>query len=139
MIRKADMLREQEVSSFVAWTQQILKVAITTNWLGNFLAVITIVAFTVVSLLGSTAGGSVTTARIFAVIATIELISEPLLMLGQQVGQLVTAWASFNRIEQFLLLGEKDITDAQDDNEFNAEATDIKMVSSSTFTPCRSY
>ena len=107
IIRKAETLREVELSAFVGWIKQILKVSITTNWLGNFLALVTVSTYTIVSLYSPEGGAAVTTAKIFTVISTIDLISEPLLTLGQQWGSMVTAWASFKRIEDFLLCEEK--------------------------------
>ena len=110
IIRKAEKLRDIELSAFVGWVKEVLKVSITTNWLGNFLALVTVGTFTVVSLYSPGSGSAVTTAKIFTVISTIDLISEPLLMLGQQWGSMVTAWASFKRIETFLLCEEKAIS-----------------------------
>jgi ATP-binding cassette subfamily C (CFTR/MRP) protein 1 len=81
---KAVDMRETEVVALITWIMQILKVSIATNWLNNFLALVTVATFTVVSIFSQNGGGAVTTARIFTVISTILLISMPLLMLGQQ-------------------------------------------------------
>lgn len=89
------------------WVKEVLKVSIATNWLGNFIALVTIITYTVVSLYSTTEGGAVTTAKVFTVISTIKIISEPLLMFGQRLGAMVTAWASFKRIEDFLLCDER--------------------------------
>jgi ATP-binding cassette subfamily C (CFTR/MRP) protein 1 len=105
---KAVHLRQTEINALVAWIVEILKVSIATNWLGNFLSLITVTTFTLVSIYSRNSGGQVTTAGVFAVISTIQLISNPLLMLGQRWSSLVTAWASFKRIEDFLLCDEKE-------------------------------
>lgn len=107
MISKAVDMRAAEIKALRKWLVELLKVSIVTNWLSSFLGLVTIITFTVVSLY-TTGGNSVTTAKVFSVITVIQLISEPLLMLGQQWGKIVTAWASFNRIEVFLLREEKD-------------------------------
>jgi ABC-type multidrug transport system fused ATPase/permease subunit len=98
-------MRTDEVAALVKWIIEVLKVSIITNWLAHFLSLLTIVTFTLVSLY--TSGEGVTTARIFTVVATIELISMPLLNLGQKIGSLVTAWASLKRIEEFLMMEER--------------------------------
>jgi ABC-type multidrug transport system fused ATPase/permease subunit len=106
----ANSMRNDEMNAFVAWVKQVLKVSIMTNWLSHGLALMTVTAFTLVVLFtgGDVGGqGGVTTARIFTVISTIELISTPLLELGQKLGSLLTAWASLKRIEGFLMDGEK--------------------------------
>ncbi|ORY27634.1 P-loop containing nucleoside triphosphate hydrolase protein [Naematelia encephala] len=105
--QKAESLRAAEIQALIVWIKEILKISIVTNWLGNFLALITIIVFTVVSLFTSGTNDGVTTARIFAVISVISLISEPLLMFGQRIGSITTAWASFKRIEEFLLCEER--------------------------------
>ena len=102
----ADGMRHAEIDAFIRWVKEILKVSILTNWLAHFLALLTVTTFTLVTLFRGDTGG-VTTARIFTVISTIDLISMPLLELGQKMGSLLTAWASLKRIEGFLLDGEK--------------------------------
>lgn len=100
-------MRKEEVAALVKWIMEILKVSIATNWLASFMSLVTVTAFTLVSLYSGTAG--VTTARVFTVISTIELISWPLLNLGQKLGGLVTAWACLKRIEAFLLQEERQL------------------------------
>ncbi|KAK8847661.1 hypothetical protein IAR55_005520 [Kwoniella newhampshirensis] len=104
---RAEAFRASEISALRAWIVEILKVSIATNWLGNFLSLVTVATYTVVALLSSEGGGAVTTAKVFTIVSTITLISEPLLMLGQHMGALVSAWASVKRIETFLLQDEK--------------------------------
>lgn len=112
----ANGMRNDEMNAFTGWVKQILKVSILTNWLSHGLALMTVTTFTLVTLFkggdgnagaGGGGEGGVTTARIFTVISTIELISMPLLDLGQKMGALLTAWASLKRIEGFLLDSEK--------------------------------
>ncbi|KAK4687233.1 hypothetical protein P7C73_g2882, partial [Tremellales sp. Uapishka_1] len=122
----AESLRNSEIDALVAWVKEILKVSIATNWLGNFLALVTIVTFTVVSLVSANAGGDVTTAKVFAVISTISLISEPLLMLGQRMGNIVSAWASVKRIETFLLEEEKNLEVWRDVDE-EGDTDDLEL------------
>jgi ATP-binding cassette subfamily C (CFTR/MRP) protein 1 len=104
---KADALREAEMVVLVRWRKQVLKVSIATNWLGSFLALLTVSTYTVVSLYSTTATNGVTTAKIFTVTSTVTIISEPLLLLGQRMGQILSAWASVKRIQEFLLLEEQ--------------------------------
>lgn len=97
-------LRDNEIYCLRKWIKEILKVSIVTNYISNFLSLITVTTYTLISLFG---GGGVSTAKIFTTVTTIALISEPLLMLGQQLGNIVSAWASWKRIEEFLLSEEK--------------------------------
>jgi ATP-binding cassette subfamily C (CFTR/MRP) protein 1 len=97
-------LRDHEIQCLRNWIKEILKVSIFTNYNSNFLSLITVTTYTLVSLFG---GGGVSTAKIFTTVTTIALISEPLLMLGQQLGNIVSAWASWKRVEEFLLSEEK--------------------------------
>lgn len=103
----ADGMRNDEMNAFVRWVKEILKVSILTNWLANFLSLVTVMTFTLLTILKPGATEGISTARIFTVISTIDLISGPLLDLGQKMGSLLTAWASLKRIEGFLLDGEK--------------------------------
>lgn len=103
---KAIQLRDAEVSAEVAFIVQVLKASLATNWLANFLSLTTITTFTLVSLFAAHGGSGVTTAKVFTVISTISLISDPLLMLGQNFSSLVSACASFMRIQNFLLAAE---------------------------------
>ena len=125
IVHKAEELRMREIKALIGWIKEILKVSITTNWLGNFLALIQIITYTVVSLYSSDAGSGVTTAKIFTVISTITIISEPLLMLGQQFGSIVTAWASFKRIEEFFLCDER--TESSRETPLLTESENVKM------------
>lgn len=110
---KAVQLRDAEVSAQVTFIVQVLKAALATNWLSNFLSLTTITTFTLVSLFAAHGSGGVTTAKVFTVITTIGLISDPLLMLGQNFSSLVSACASFMRIQSFLLAAESE--DPHDD------------------------
>lgn len=107
IFKKGIAMREVEMKGLIGWVKEILLIAVVTNWLGNFLALATVITFSVVSLYTASADQGVTTAKIFAVVSTITIISSPLLMLGQQIGGLLSAWASFKRIERFLLEAER--------------------------------
>ena len=102
--KTAFSLREEEIHCLRQWIKEILKVSIVTNYNSNFLSLITITTYTLVSLFGD---GGISTSKIFTTVTTIALISTPLLMLGQQLGNIVSAWASWKRIEEFLLSEEK--------------------------------
>jgi ABC-type multidrug transport system fused ATPase/permease subunit len=104
IIKTALELRDSEIHCLREWVKDILKVAIFTNYNANLLNLITVTTYTLVSLFG---GRGVSTAKIFTTVTTIALISEPLLMLGQQLGNIVSAWASWKRVEEFLLSEEK--------------------------------
>ncbi|WWD21405.1 hypothetical protein CI109_105890 [Kwoniella shandongensis] len=106
--RRGVEFRSNEISAQLGWIVEILKVSIATNWLGNFLNLVTVITFTVASLYSAQGGGAVTTAKIFTIVSTITLISDPLLMLGQRLGAIVSAWASLKRIEEFLLEDERE-------------------------------
>ncbi|ORX34001.1 P-loop containing nucleoside triphosphate hydrolase protein [Kockovaella imperatae] len=106
VIKTAVDMRKDEIDKLKYWIREILKVSIMTNWLGGFLNLITIITFTVVSIYTSNAN-NVNTAKIFTVVSTISIISEPLLMLGQQLSSMVSAYASLKRIETFLMLEER--------------------------------
>jgi ATP-binding cassette subfamily C (CFTR/MRP) protein 1 len=97
-------LREHEIYCLRKWIKEILKVSIVTNYNSNFLSLITVITYTLVSLFGN---GGISTSKIFTTVTTIALISTPLMMLGQQLGNIVSAWASWKRIEEFLLSEEK--------------------------------
>jgi ATP-binding cassette subfamily C (CFTR/MRP) protein 1 len=104
---RAEDLRETEITALIKWIIEILRVSIVTNWLGNFLSLVTVSTYTVVSLYTGDGQGGVSTAKVFTIVSTITLISNPLLMLGQNMGQIVSAWASVKRVEEFLLQDEK--------------------------------
>jgi ABC-type multidrug transport system fused ATPase/permease subunit len=127
VIGKAEGLREKELAGYIKFVVQALKVSIATNWLGNFLALVTVITFTVVSLYSDQGGDAVTTAKIFTVITTITLISDPLLMLGQQVGNIIQAWASFKRIEEFLLCAEKQEINVETAITADAKVEDLSI------------
>jgi len=93
---------------------------VATNWLGTFFALLTIITYTVASFYSSQGTNAVTTAKIFTVTSTISLISEPLLVVGQHIARLLTTWASFKRIEEFLLCAERSIPDVYDESEGDA-------------------
>ena len=124
VIKTAVEMRRDEIEKLKVWIREILKVSIMTNWLGNFLNLTSIITFTVVSIY-SASPDQVNTAKIFTVVSTINIISEPLLMLGQRLGSLLTAWASLKRIEEFLLLEEKEEPIAIE-NEKGAEDKEIE-------------
>jgi ABC-type multidrug transport system fused ATPase/permease subunit len=104
IIKTALALREHEIYCLRKWVKEILKVSIMTNYNSNFLSLVTVTTYTLVSLYS---GGGVSTAKIFTTISTITLISSPLMYLGQQMGNIVSAWASWKRIETFMLNEEK--------------------------------
>jgi ABC-type multidrug transport system fused ATPase/permease subunit len=106
VVKTALALRDHEIYCLRRWIKQILVVSIITNYNVNFLSLITLTTYTLVSLFGSSDEG-IPTSKIFTVITAIALISEPLLSLGQRLGSIVSAWASWKRIENFLLCPEK--------------------------------
>lgn len=99
-------LRDQEIFVFRKWMKQVLIVSIVTNYISGFLSLLTVVTYTLVSLFVE-GGIGLSTAKIFTVISTISLLANPLRDLGQQLGSIFSAWASFKRIEAFLLCEEK--------------------------------
>lgn len=99
-------LRDKEIVSLREWIRQVLIVSIVTNYVSSFLSLLTVTTYTLVSLY-TEEGIGLSTARIFTVISTIALLANPLRDLGQKLGSILSAWASFKRIEHFLLCEEK--------------------------------
>lgn len=99
-------LRDQEIFVFRRYMKQFLIVIIVTNNIAAFLSLLTVIAYTLVSRFVE-GGTGLSTAKLFTVVATIALLAYPLRSLGQQLGAILSAWASFKRIEEFLLSEEK--------------------------------
>lgn len=109
ILTRALAFRDQEIHNLRNWIRQILVVSITTNVVSNFLGLLTITTYTLVSLYAH-GGRGIETSTIFTVISTISLLADPLRALGQQIGNIVSAWASWKRIERFLLSEEREPT-----------------------------
>lgn len=92
------------MNAFLKWCKEVLIVSTVTNYVANLLGLITVTTYTLVSLYS---GGGINTSTIFTVISTIALLADPLRSLGQQLGSIVSAWASWKRIEAFLLAEER--------------------------------
>lgn len=106
IVKTAINLRDKEISRLRKWIKEILIISIVTNYVSQFLSLLTIITYTLVSLYASDQGG-ISTAKVFTVISTIALIANPLRDLGQRIGTILSAWASFKRIEAFLQSEEK--------------------------------
>lgn len=127
--RTAVNLRDKEIFRLRKWIKEILIVSIVTNYVSQFLSLLTIVTYTLVSLFANDQGG-ISTAKVFTVISTIALIANPLRDLGQRVGTILSAWASFKRIESFLQSEEKngDKPTTQSDIELqNKKITSVEV------------
>jgi ABC-type multidrug transport system fused ATPase/permease subunit len=115
IVATAIRMRNEEIAALRKWVAELLIVIIVTNYVSNFMGLITVTTFTLVSLYAHS-GDGVSTATIFTVISTISLLADPLRSLGQQIGNIVSAAASWKRIEEFMLSHEQRSTDP-DSNE----------------------
>lgn len=106
IIKTAIESRDQEIHVFRKFMRQILVVSVVTNYVSSFLSLLTVGTYTLVSLYVD-GGIGLSTSKIFTVITTIALLANPLRDLGQQLGSIFSAWASFKRTEVFLLCEEK--------------------------------
>ena len=122
-------LRDREIFVFRAWVKQVLVVAVVTNYISGFLSLLTVITYTLVSLFIE-GGIGLSTSKIFTVITTISLLANPLRDLGQQLGSILSAWASFKRIEAFLLCEEKQ-------GETSGSTSDIELQNKEPITSVR--
>lgn len=82
------------------------------------LSLATLVTYSIVSLHSSS--HAVTTGVFFTAIAVLDVITNPLLIVGQRYASIMAATASIKRIEDFLRKPEKE------DNRINAERIEAK-------------
>ena len=80
-------------------------------------------------------GGALDPRRLFTIVTTVNLLSEPLAVIGQLLPTLFAAYASVKRIESYLLLEDKENA-LEDDKSFVDEkqgriASPIKMTDAS--------
>jgi ABC-type multidrug transport system fused ATPase/permease subunit len=99
-------MRDDEIAALRKWISEILIISIVTNYVSNFMGLLTVTTYALVSLYAHS-GSGVSTSTIFTVISTIGLLADPLRSLGQQIGNIVSASASWKRIEEFLLSNEQ--------------------------------
>lgn len=110
IVSTAIKMRDEEITALRKWVRELLVVSIVTNYVSNFMGLLTVTTFTLVSLYAH-AGEGVSTSTIFTVISTISLLADPLRSLGQQIGNIVSAAASWKRIEEFLLSDEQRVSE----------------------------
>lgn len=100
----------------------IYRTSSVTNYLKSLLSLATLVTFTVVSIYSS--AHQVNTATFFTAIAVLNVITNPLLIAGQRYAQIMSAFASVGRIQEFLM--QPDRKDAREDAE-TIVATDLTV------------
>ncbi|KAJ7240374.1 P-loop containing nucleoside triphosphate hydrolase protein [Mycena haematopus] len=98
--------RERELDEYQTFWHRTSRLLVLSNWGAEFLSLVTIGTYTVVTLVDSSAP-PFTTARMFTVIAIINLIGMPITELGEAFAYIIQAWVSLTRVETFLLSEDK--------------------------------
>ncbi|KAJ6480257.1 P-loop containing nucleoside triphosphate hydrolase protein [Mycena sanguinolenta] len=94
--------RERELDEYQKFWRRTSRMLVLSNWGAEFLSLVTIGTYTVVTLVDPNAP-PFTTARMFTVIAIINLIGMPITELGEAFAYIIQAWVSLKRVETFLL------------------------------------
>ncbi|KAH8918193.1 P-loop containing nucleoside triphosphate hydrolase protein [Atractiella rhizophila] len=124
--RKITALRAEEMKAYKYFAIQIWKTAVATNWSANFLTLCTLTAFGVASLVSDDPAYNLSTSKLFTVIATLQIISEPLLMVGQSYSNIQAGFVSLRRIETLLLKEEKKLLDMEV-KEYEKDSSCVKV------------
>ncbi|KAF8217977.1 P-loop containing nucleoside triphosphate hydrolase protein [Mycena galopus ATCC 62051] len=98
--------RERELEAYQTFWRRTSRLLVLSNWGADFLSLVTIGTYTVVTLVNPNAA-PFTTARMFTVIAIINLIGMPITELGEAFAYIIQAWVSLKRVEAFLLAEDK--------------------------------
>ncbi|KAF7378054.1 P-loop containing nucleoside triphosphate hydrolase protein [Mycena sanguinolenta] len=98
--------RERELEEYQKFWRRTSRMLVLSNWGAEFLSLVTIGTYTVVTLVDPNAP-PFTTARMFTVIAIINLIGMPITELGEAFAYIIQAWVSLKRVETFLLSEDK--------------------------------
>ncbi|KAJ7079433.1 P-loop containing nucleoside triphosphate hydrolase protein [Mycena belliarum] len=106
MIRGA---RDSELEAYRSFWRRTSRVLVLSNWGAEFLSLVTIGTYAIVALVDSSAP-QFTTARMFTVIAIVNLIGMPISELGEAFAYMVQAWVSVKRVESFLLSEDQPFT-----------------------------
>ncbi|KAJ7913387.1 P-loop containing nucleoside triphosphate hydrolase protein [Mycena leptocephala] len=101
--------RERELDSYYTFWRRTSRMLVLANWGAEFLSLVTIGTYAVVTIVDPNAP-PFTTARMFTVIAIINLIGMPITELGEAFAYIIQAWVSVKRVETFLLAEDKPAT-----------------------------
>ncbi|KAJ7205375.1 P-loop containing nucleoside triphosphate hydrolase protein [Mycena rebaudengoi] len=101
--------RQRELAVYQTFWRRTSRVLVLANWGAEFLSLVTIGTYTVVTLVDPNAP-PFTTARMFTVIAIVNLIGMPITELGEALAYIIQSWVSIRRVEAFLLAEEKPST-----------------------------
>ncbi|KAJ7136954.1 P-loop containing nucleoside triphosphate hydrolase protein [Mycena epipterygia] len=110
--------RERELDAYRTFWRRTSKVLVLSNWGSEFLSLVTIGTYMVVTLVDPNAP-PFTTARMFTVIAIINLIGMPITELGEAFAYIIQSWVSIKRVEAFLLAEDKPSTVTADCTTFS--------------------
>ncbi|KAH8924347.1 P-loop containing nucleoside triphosphate hydrolase protein [Atractiella rhizophila] len=80
---KIHALKETEVKAYKYFGQEVCKTVVSTNWSTNFINLCTLIAYGVSALVSDDPTYQISPSKLFTVIATVSIIAEPLLNLGQ--------------------------------------------------------
>ncbi|KAF7342250.1 P-loop containing nucleoside triphosphate hydrolase protein [Mycena venus] len=98
--------REQELEAYESFWRRTSRVLVLSNWGAEFLSLVTIGTYAIVTIVDPNAP-PFTTARMFTVIAIINLIGMPITELGEAFAYIIQSWVSVKRVEAFLLAEDK--------------------------------
>ncbi|KAJ7731940.1 P-loop containing nucleoside triphosphate hydrolase protein, partial [Mycena maculata] len=101
--------RDRELDTYKTFWRRTSRVLVLSSWGSEFLTLVTIGTYSVVTLVDSSAP-RFTTARMFTVIAIVNLIGMPITELGESFAYILQAWESVKRVEAFLLAEDKPAT-----------------------------
>ncbi|KAJ7610244.1 P-loop containing nucleoside triphosphate hydrolase protein [Mycena polygramma] len=110
--------RDRELETYKTFWRRTSRVLVLSSWGAEFLTLATIGTYSVVTLVDSSAP-PFTTARIFTVIAIVNLIGMPITELGESFAYILQAWESVKRVEAFLLAEEKPETVTSESTTFS--------------------
>lgn len=124
VLEKVGILREAELKAFWIYWFRLLLVSAITNLLSNAMTAATIVTY---FLLARAQELTFSITQLFTTLSVITIISTPLLFVGQNWSQILTALASLKRIEAFLLREERQTPEVHAGNA--SDIADMRNVS----------
>ncbi|KAK7042141.1 P-loop containing nucleoside triphosphate hydrolase protein [Favolaschia claudopus] len=98
--------RERELEAYGRFWHRTSRMLVLASWGAEFLSLVTIGTYAVVTIVDSSAP-PFTTARLFTVVAIVNLIGMPITELGESFAYIIQAWVSLKRVETFLLAEDK--------------------------------
>ncbi|KAJ7697815.1 P-loop containing nucleoside triphosphate hydrolase protein [Mycena rosella] len=109
--------RDRELTAYRTFWRRTSRLLVLSNWGAEFLSLVTIGTYAIVGLVDPSAP-PFTTARMFTVIAIINLIGMPITELGEACAYLIQGWVSIKHVEEFLLAENKPETPVGDSTAF---------------------